>query len=120
MYKKLLVSALPLLVLVCAGVVSAQMNCNGGLCNPLKSAISSIPQLIAAFLKAVVMVALPILSLAFVWTGFLFVSARGSTDKLNTAKRAFFYTVIGAILILGAWLIANLIGTTVSQLLPNA
>ncbi|MBI5003638.1 hypothetical protein HZC00_00915 [Candidatus Kaiserbacteria bacterium] len=108
---------LPLLVLLTASYVHAQGA--GYLNQPLNSSFSTIPAFIAGFLKALVMIALPIISLFIVYTGFLFVKARGKPTELATAKRAFFYVMIGAVLILAAWLIANLIGNTVSQLLPS-
>ena len=84
--------------------------------NPLNASFSNIPSFIAGALKVVVMVALPLLALAFVYSGYLFVMAQGNSTDLENAKRNFMYTVIGAILILGAWVIATLIGGTVSQL----
>ena len=62
------------------------------------------------------MVALPILTLFIVYSGFLFISAQGNSSELETAKKNFAYVVIGAVLILGAWVIATLIGGTVAQL----
>lgn len=84
--------------------------------NPLNSNFSSIPAFIAGALKALALIALPIITLFLVYSGFLFVSARGNQEQLQTAKRNFFYVVIGAVLILGAWIIATLIAGTVSQL----
>ena len=88
----------------------------GTLQNPLNSAFSSVPNFIAGFLKVVVMVALPIISLFIVYSGFMFVMARGNSEKLGQARENFLWVIIGAILILGAWVIATLIGGTVSQL----
>jgi hypothetical protein len=85
--------------------------------NPLNPAFSSIPQFIAGALKVLVMVALPIITLFFVYSGFLFVKARGNPAELSKAKNNFIAVVIGAILILGAWVIATLIGGTVTKLL---
>lgn len=84
--------------------------------NPLNDSFSSIPKFIAGALKVLVMVALPLLTLAFVYSGFLFIKAQGNPSQLGDAKNNFMYTVLGAILILGAWVIATLIGGTVSQL----
>lgn len=114
--QRLAVYAVSFLILGVASYVEAQ---GSTVNNPLNRAFSTIPDLIAGFLKALVMVALPIISLFIVYTGFLFVKARGNPKDLATAKKAFFYVMIGAILILGAWLIANLLGNTVSQLLPT-
>lgn len=90
-----------------------------GLENPLNSNFSSIPTFIAGALKVLVIVALPIITLFIVISGFMFVFARGNEQKLTDAKKNFVYVIIGAILILGAWVIATLIGGTVSQLVGN-
>jgi len=84
--------------------------------NPLNPSFSSIPNFIAGALKVMVMIALPIISLFIVWSGFLFVSAQGNEGKLSEAKNNLLYVVIGSVLILGAWVIATLIGGTVTQL----
>jgi hypothetical protein len=55
--------------------------------------------------------------LAFIYVGFLFVMARGKEAELGKAKRALVYTSIGTALILGAWVIAELLQSTVNQLL---
>ena len=85
--------------------------------NPLK--VSSIAEFIATALKVLVVVALPIITLFIVISGFMFVLARGNESKLTEAKKNFVYVIIGALLILGAWVIATLIGGTVSQLVGS-
>ena len=82
--------------------------------NPLQ--FNGIAEFVAGALKAMVIVALPLIALAIVYSGFMFVSARGNEEGISLAKRNFMYVVIGAILILGAWVIATLIGGTVTQL----
>lgn len=82
--------------------------------NPLK--YNSVPEFISHALQVMVMVALPIISLFIVYAGYMFVSARGNEGKLSEAKNNFYYVIMGAILILGAWVIATLIGGTISQL----
>lgn len=87
-----------------------------GLESPLNSNFSSIPAFIAGALKALAVIALPIITLFLVISGFLFITAQGNQQKLDTAKKNFFYVIIGALLILGAWILATLIAGTVSQL----
>ncbi len=87
--------------------------------NPLNSQFSSVPNFIAGALKVLVIVALPVIALFIVVAGFMFVLARGNEHKLEEAKKNFVYVIIGALLILGAWLIATLISGTVSQLVGN-
>ena len=90
-----------------------------GLENPLNRSFSTIPAFIAGALKVLVIVALPIITLFIVIAGFMFVFARGNESKLSDAKKNFVYVILGALLILGAWIIATLIGGTVSQLVGN-
>lgn len=86
--------------------------------NPLH--FNSIPELLAQLLDLVVMVAVPIAILFLIYAGFLFVSARGSEEKLTKAKSVLLYTVIGIALIVGAALLANVIKGTVDQLQGTA
>ena len=90
-----------------------------GFDNPLKAQYTDIPSFIAGALRALVIVALPIITVFIVISGFMFVAARGNESKLGKAKENFVYVIIGAILILGAWVLATLIGGTVSQVVGN-
>jgi hypothetical protein len=104
---------LPMVLFGAAGIAGAQTT-GPTLENPLRYA--DIPQFVAGALRVMVMIALPIISLFIVYSGFLFVMARGNEGKLIEAKQNFVYVILGAILILGAWVLASLIGGTVAQL----
>jgi hypothetical protein len=54
--------------------------------------------------------------LAIIYSGFLFVFARGNSEKLGKAKDALLYTLIGAAILLGSWAIAEMIQATVTGL----
>lgn len=95
-------------------LVHAQAQQGTQLQNPLK--FNDISGFVAGALRVLVMVALPIITLFVVYSGFLFVTAQGNPGKLGEAKRNFLWVIIGALLIMGAWIIATLIGGTVSQL----
>ncbi|MFZ2719319.1 MAG: TrbC/VirB2 family protein [Minisyncoccia bacterium] len=86
-----------------------------GLENPLK--FTSIQKFVEGVLQAIVMIALPIITIFIVYAGFLFIAARGNESKLSNAKHNFQYVIIGTIMILSAWVLATLIGGTVTQLL---
>lgn len=86
----------------------------GELGNPL--AVDSIQDFIAEILTLVAQIALPLVVLALVYTGFLFVTAQGNEEKLNKAKTALFWTVVGALVVLGASVLAEAIEGTVEQL----
>lgn len=54
--------------------------------------------------------------LAFIYSGFLYVTAQGNESKLQTANKALLYTAIGTAVLLGASVIAKLIAGTINQL----
>ena len=92
---------------------------DNGLQNPLNSQFSSIPAFLGGALQVLVMIALPIITLFVVIAGFMFVFARGNETKLNKAKENLIYVLVGALLILGASMLATLLGGTISQLLGS-
>lgn len=54
--------------------------------------------------------------LAFIYSGFLYVTAQGNEAKLKTAHKALLYTAIGTAVLLGSWVIAKVIENTINQL----
>ena len=54
--------------------------------------------------------------LAFIYAGFLYVTAQGNSTKITTAHNTLLYAVIGTAVLLGAWTIANVIRTTINSL----
>ena len=86
----------------------------GKIVNPIK--VDTINGFIKTLLEGVLRVGIPIVALAIIYCGFLFVSARGNSEKLGKAKDALLYTLIGAAILLGSWAIAQLISDTVLAL----
>ena len=84
--------------------------------NPLGDDLKTIPDFIYALIKIVMYVGVPIVALAIIYTGFLFVTAQGDEKKLTEAKKAIINTLIGAVLLLGAFVIANAIKQTVDDI----
>lgn len=82
--------------------------------NPLK--VDTIQGAIRLFMSAVLRVALPFIVVFFIWSGFSFILARGNPEKIKTAKNMFLYTIVGTLLILGAWVITNAIIGTVNSI----
>ncbi|QQG37740.1 MAG: hypothetical protein HYS26_03900 [Candidatus Kaiserbacteria bacterium] len=82
--------------------------------NPLN--FSDIASFVAGAMKVLVMIAIPIITLFVVIAGFKFITAQGNPGELETAKRNFVYVILGALLIMGAWVLATLIAGTVRQL----
>lgn len=83
--------------------------------NPLGSKVNNLPSFIYMILGIVFQIGSVFAVLVLMYVGFLFVSARGDPEKLQTARRAFLWTVIGIALLLGGRLVASIIGSTVSQ-----
>jgi hypothetical protein len=82
--------------------------------NPLK--VATIQDAIKLFMDAVLKIAIPFIVIFFIWSGLSFVLARGNPEKIKTAKNMFLYTIIGTLLILGAWTITNAIIGTVNSI----
>jgi hypothetical protein len=97
------------------GNVPAPCDTSGKICNPIPS-VTSLPALIQKILEGILKIGFPIIALAIIYSGFLFVSAQGNEEKLNKAKSALLYTLIGAAILLGSWAIAKLISETVLAL----
>lgn len=89
---------------------------SGKIVNPLGVVTKTVPELIRSLLESALKIGFPIVALAIIYSGFLFVFARGNTEKLTKAKETLLYTIIGAAILLGAWSIAKLISVTVLAL----
>lgn len=78
---------------------------------------ATISTFIESILRNIVVPIGAVVSVFFIiYAGFLFVTARGSEDKVTKAKTALLNAVIGTVIILGSWVIAQAISGTVSQL----
>ncbi len=84
--------------------------------NPLNSEIDTIPAFIEELLRIVLKIGIPIVVIFIIYAGFLFVTATGNPEKLKHAKATLFTTLIGSAILLGAWVIAEAIQGTISQL----
>lgn len=82
--------------------------------NPLK--VTTVQEAIKLGLDFVMKIAIPVIIVLFIWSGFLFVFALGNKEKLTKAKNNFLYTLIGSGIVLGAWTIATAIINTVNSL----
>lgn len=90
-------------------------NTGGGLVNPLNG-VSTLPEFLEAILGGVVQIGTIILIMMLVYVGFLFVASRGNAEKLQSAKSALVWTVIGGLVLLGATAIQAVITGTVQSL----
>lgn len=85
-----------------------------GIDNPLK--FENLIDFLTAALTIVRNIGFVVAVIMIVYSGFLFVTARGSETKLSDAKRAFVWTLVGLGVLLGAWIFALAIKNTVNAL----
>lgn len=86
--------------------------------NPFKT-LDSFPKIIKAVVNNIVLpIMIPFIALMLIYSGYLFVRARegGEVDGLKKAKQTLLYTLIGATLVLGAFVIANALQGTLNSL----
>ena len=120
-YSKFILSLLAFIVIP-VFMIYAQGTppCNpaeGKICNPLEgNGVNTLPDLIQKILEGALKIGIPIVALAVIYCGFLFVAARGNSEKLTKAKDALLYTIIGAAILLGSWAIAKMIQVTITGL----
>lgn len=89
-----------------------------GVSNPIAS--SSIQEFLRGIVDAIQTLLTPILVLALVYAGFLFVTAQGNTQKLQRAKKVLYWTVIGIVVVITAHLIESVITETVQEIRNNS
>lgn len=82
-----------------------------GLGNPLNS--ESFAELIESIAKLAAKIGIPIAAIFIIYSGLLFVTARGNEKQLETAKASFTWAIIGTAILLGAWVIASAIEATI-------
>ncbi len=99
--------------------IHAQNDSDGGtkaiIVNPLGST-NDIPTLIKIIVDQAINFGYFLVVFFVLYSGFLFVKARGDEAGIEKAKKAFLWTVIGAAVLLGAQIISGVISGTVEQL----
>lgn len=106
-----------MILIACAFIIPAiSFAEEGKIEDPLGERYTSVPGLIQDILEGALTIGIPVVALAVIYCGFLFVSARGNSEKLTKAKDALTWTLIGAAILLGSWAIAEMIEDTVLEL----
>ncbi len=82
--------------------------------NPIN--INSIPNLIKKVLEAMIKIGIPLLVIMLVYSGALYLFARGNETKIGEAHDMFLYTLVGGAILLGAWALSELIYDTLIDL----
>ena len=73
--------------------------------NPIKK--DTFTELINLFAGLAVQVGIPIAAIFIIFAGFKFVTARGNEVELQKARKTLYGTVIGTVILVGAWVIAK-------------
>jgi hypothetical protein len=81
--------------------------------NPL--AINTIEELLVAILNILIIIAIPIVVFFIIYSGFLYVTARGNAQQVEQATRSLTYAIIGGVLIIGAVAIAEIVKNLVQS-----
>lgn len=85
------------------------------LINPLKSG-TTLEGFLNSILSFVIRIGAIVIVLMLVYVGYLFVVARGAPGEIEAAKKALLWTIIGALVLLGAQAISLAIQETVKAL----
>lgn len=92
---------------------SAPAVTSSGLPNPLGQQNGTIYDFVKSVLAIFLKIGIFVAAVAFIYSGFLFVTAQGNSEKRTEASNAFFNTVLGTALLLGAWGLAQIIKATI-------
>jgi hypothetical protein len=86
------------------------------LCNDSENCIETLPDFIAKILEIVLLIGVPLVAVAIIYAGFQMVTGAisGKADKVSDAKKMLIGAIIGGAILLGAWVIAEVIGDTVN------
>lgn len=98
--------------------VSGPGNGNSSLSVKLANPISSntVSALLSKLLDLVVQIGVVVVTMGIIYSGFLYATARGNSSKVKSAHETFYWTIIGAAIVLGAFAITKVVGDTAAQL----
>lgn len=97
-----------------AGDIGSTGNTEGGgmvLSNPLGD--QTLMGFLQDLLDVIMIFAVPLIVFMIIYAGFKYVMAQGNPGKVSDANKAIMYAIIGGLLILGAWVILEVIQGTV-------
>ncbi len=95
-------------------ITSSNPSGNSGLHNPLK--VNSLQQLMTAILGFVVKIGTVVVVLMLVFVGFKFVTSQGNSTEIQKARMMLLWTIVGALIILGAQAISLGVAATVTSI----
>lgn len=83
--------------------------------NPFGNTITSIPQFIGALVDLLINFGGVLVVFFLILSGFMFVLAVGRPEKISKARKVLMWTLIGAVVLIGSRVIAEVIRATLSQ-----
>jgi hypothetical protein len=93
-----------------SGVISINIE------NPVKGA-TNLYQFIVLIINNLVLPLGGVIAVLYImYAGFLMVTARGDTKQIEDGRRAFTNAAIGTAILLGAWVIAEVVESTIDQI----
>lgn len=85
--------------------------------NPLKGDINTLYDFILTFLNDIVLpIGAVVVVIFIILAGYNFIIARGNPAGIAKARKNLLWVLIGTAVLLGAWVIANVIKTTIDNL----
>ncbi|MFA5736876.1 MAG: hypothetical protein WCX70_02650 [Candidatus Paceibacterota bacterium] len=87
--------------------------------NPLKDGIDNLPGLLGLILEIMVQIGTTIVIIAIIYAGFLYTTARGNESQIRKAHTVIKGVLIGSAIILGAFVIAEVIKNTADDLIEG-
>jgi|SRR3989338_817744 len=117
LYSKILSFILPLSLLVphfLFAAIGEGKKITLELDNPIKA--ENFLDLLDQVVDLAMYIAIPIIVIAIIYAGFLFVKARGKEKEITDAKNVLMYVVIGSAIILGAELLKDIVVNTITSL----
>ena len=96
------------------GGANGSGNSSFSIANPLK--VTSITGFLTAVIEVILVFAIPIIVLYIMYAGFLFVTANGEPGQLEKARNALLFAIVGGVIILGAFVIIDIIKGTVDNI----
>ncbi len=85
----------------------AQDTCSGLICNPIGhlktsdgESVTTIVDFIDLALQFMIMLAIPIVAIFIIWSGYNFATAQGDPKKLEKARKSITYIIIGFVVLL--------------------
>jgi TRAP-type C4-dicarboxylate transport system permease small subunit len=77
--------------------------------------MNTLEELLIAILNLIMVLMVPVIVFFIIYAGFKYVTARGNVSTIGEATKALTYAIIGAVIILGAVAISQMIKSTVDQ-----